>query len=285
VPLLVADHEHSPWRIALGAIAASSPATEALEDRLAAALRLGRRLGAPEPGSIVGLGSGGKRSRFAAEGAAAGLEHTLTTVVDGDVATWRLLTGPATDPTGRDAVSAESQAVLFRSPRLVAVETRVDAYLDHRLGYGLVPPSGWVLGDRTPAALGSRGRFVRWDQGGRWLGVVAIGGFGTEPAAGRAAARLLEVALRNALAPLARGSRAELATELGAEPAHHLSWHAPLLRIDLLTTAANGAAYALVGVDRDGQMFEGARATFRFLGPADAPPPPTVDTSRFIDPL
>jgi hypothetical protein len=134
------------------------------------------------------------------------------------------------------------------APALPAVDSTADVYRDHRLGFALRPPAGWLREDITPPELAPMGTLVRWQLEGRWFAVAAVG------LQGNAARRswmvgFLEQLLRDALAPDARGSAQHEAIVFAERPAIHVSWRAALMRVDALVITRDGVVYGLVAVD------------------------------------
>lgn len=147
---------------------------------------------------------------------------------------------------------------------LPAVEATTSAYSDHRLGFTLTTPSGWAREDLTPATLRETGSLVRWNDGGRWIAVLAV----ALPGAGSRhpwMVAFLEQLLRDQLGPVARATGERGEDELGGQAATRVSWHAPLQRVDALLIARDGIAYALLTVDHDATSYDIAKRAFALL--------------------
>lgn len=145
-----------------------------------------------------------------------------------------------------------------------AVVRAAESYEDRRLGFRVSPPAGWTIDETPIESLADTGRLVRWHQGDRWFGVLAL----HAPEAARAGggiAALVEQALRDAYGPFSFGEPALAELTLGGLPARHLAWSSALSHFDLAVARRGAFVYALVAADHGPEAFTAATRGFELV--------------------
>jgi hypothetical protein len=147
---------------------------------------------------------------------------------------------------------------------LPAVETTTSVHRDHRLGYTLTTPAGWIRKTQPHPALDASGTLVRWDRAGRWIAVlaVAVPGGATRQAW---MAGFLEQFLRDELGTLTRAPITTKPATLGGQPATRLSWHAAMHHVDTFVMQHGGVAYAAITVDNSEEASALVERSFALL--------------------
>lgn len=192
------------------------------------------------------------------------LAYRIHTAVREDLALQLLAWGRAENVRTHAEDVARVARALTIEETLHAVERTTDVYRDRRLGFEVRLPSAWTFADRTPVELAPVGTLVRWEDRGRWVGVIAVAAADDrqEPAFVLA---LLEQLLRDEYRELARGSPETAMVTLAGRPARRVSWVATLQRLDAVLLYADGVAYALTVLDGDQRSLEQASNAFALL--------------------
>ncbi len=163
----------------------------------------------------------------------------------------------------QDDIDATAQAISL-NPSLSMVDATTDVYRDHRLGYELRQPPGWLREDITPPELAPLGSLVRWQLEGRWFAVAAVALHGgVERRAWMA--RFLEQLLRDALSPDARGAPIHEPTVVSNRPAMRVRWTAPLMRSDAVVVSGDAVVYGLISIDHAEGALEALQSGFSLL--------------------
>lgn len=152
-----------------------------------------------------------------------------------------------------DTVAAPAAGLQLR-PSVVPLENKGEEYRDHRLGFGVRVPSGWAHSDVTPPELAATGSFVRWEQDGRWLGVLAVCLPGAAGATSTIDSTVGEL-LRGAVSPFARGAPVSTEQPIAGVTARRLAWGALGQRLEVAVLRRRGTVVALLGVDHTEEPF------------------------------
>jgi hypothetical protein len=191
-------------------------------------------------------------------------QYRVVTSLRDDSAVQLLVWGrPGDFRASRAQVKAVQQGLRF-DVGIKAIERTTAVYRNHRLGFEVNLPPVWRFEDLTRPELTPVGRFVRWETRGRWIGVLAV----HLPDHGFEQGWLvdyLEQLLRDEYANIARGPREESEGSLAGASARHLSWSAPLQRVDAMLTVRGRVAYVVLAVDNGDEAFELATRNFGFV--------------------
>jgi hypothetical protein len=190
--------------------------------------------------------------------------RVITRRVDEGLAFQLLVFGRPEALNARVAVIEQLLAGIEVDSTMRAFERTTDSYRDRRLGYEMSLPAEWRQEDRTPVELASLGSFVRWDHGGRWIGMLALSLPG-DGADGSYWVTTLEQLIADDIQGIARGDVTAGDDSLAGRPARHLAWQARWQHVDALVMRRGSFGYALVAVDYDGTTFEEARKGFALL--------------------
>jgi hypothetical protein len=186
------------------------------------------------------------------------------TAVRGDRALQLLAWGrPANVAAHHEAVEALAGALTVNEA-LRAVERTTDAYIDRRLGFEMRLASSWTVADRTPPELAPIGTFTRWEDRGRWIGVLAVA-LDDERRDDEVIMSMVEQSLRDEIAGLSRATPSEMGATLAGMPARRVAWHATMHHIDALLLPTAGVGYALIVLDGGSAGVDEAARHFALL--------------------
>jgi hypothetical protein len=141
-----------------------------------------------------------------------------------------------------------------------------ESYEDRRLGFRMNVPASWTIDETPVESLAMIGSLVRWHQGDRWFGVIALSAPETARAGDQIPA-LLEQVLRDAYGPFARGELSVAEATLAGLPARHLSWRSTLSHFDIAVARRGAFVYAVMAADHEPAAFTAATGGFELVAP------------------
>lgn len=141
-----------------------------------------------------------------------------------------------------------------------ATEMSMSGYVDHRLGFELDLPRGWLAEHPDAGLLDERGSFVRFRAEDRWIGVLSAQASTTREALWE---DFLERRVRESFAHSALGDAASGKDQLGELEAKHVAWSSSLQQVDLWLVHRDGRVHAIVTVDQDDTAANLVRKGFR----------------------
>lgn len=141
-----------------------------------------------------------------------------------------------------------------------AEEMSMSGYQDHRLGFELELPSGWLAEHPDAGLLSERGSFVRFRSDDRWIGVLSVQADTTREALWE---DFLQRRIGESFAHSALGDAKTGKDELGELEAKHVVWSSSLQQVDLWLVHREGRVHAIVTVDQNTTAAELVRKGFR----------------------
>ena len=145
-------------------------------------------------------------------------------------------------------------------------ETTSDGrFEDHRLGFALTPPAGFILHDETPEQLAPVGRLVFWKKGKSQIGVTALCVLGEGQDEDWFQSFIEQTVLQEFVGSVRSGSTTRGETELAGRPGRQFTWKSLRERVESVFISERRTVYSVTLINIDPELAAELRRSFEVL--------------------